>query len=917
MKTVMNPSRSLAILLLTASLTAAQQAPTSVLISDNWKLASSANVTDAGEKISAPEYRTDKGWIPAVVPGTLLTSYVKAGLYPDPCYDVNNKAAFNSSKAVSGGLIPDASIPGSPFSFAHWYRSTFILPKTFEGKTVWLKFSGVNWKATLFLNGKNLGTITGASLRGHFNITDALRPGENALAVCIDPLPVPGTPKGNGCGGDGLNFPSIGLSPAAIYQTIGWDFTFVDGARDRNVGIIRDVSLYATGAVDIRDPFLSTEGVPTKDAANLNFKTVLVNSTAREQSGKLTLHFADQEVSQNVTLAAKETREVSMGWQKFPGLILKNPKLWWPVGHGEPFLYPMKVSFSSPSGGNTEMERSFGVRSIENKLELGQSVYWVNGHRMFLAGGNWVQDIMQRQTPAREEAQIRMIAQAGFTWVRLWSGSGPLDDAFFDLCDKYGVMVWVESGLCSQVKILKTDPSWCQITLDNWADYVLRVRSHPCVFNYVGCNEGADFPHMDEQAAKYDGTRGYSASSQDLGQRGAPYRWENIDGYYDYTNIHTHGTGTLGLFGGFCNESGAPCLPVAETIREQIPKEKLDSLNKEVIDYQDGGGFHQMYKFITEGCAEFGDLSKPDLAGRTGVENFAFKGQLLNAMEYRAFGELWQREKFDKNGRFSTGWALWTVNPTHPELCARIYDYSLEATAGLYYMAHANKPLSLQYNYRQNDVTAVNNSIQTIGNRHTVRAEIRNLDWSLQWSKQSYIATDVLPIPAQSSKIGVLFIPNKDQAKFDDVHFIRLQLLGDKNRVVDDTIYWRSKAGVLYGAEGDFSALSKMPTTQIKATTLSEMKEGKRFITVQMQNDSRQIAFFIRVKTLNASTKSLLRPCFYSDNYFSIPPGEKKEITIECPPAADGAEPLVGIEGWNIGPLELKASTSGSTPTLR
>jgi len=905
----------LLVFLLTISARATESAQ--IVLAEKWRLVSSASLAEAGEKISSPDFALDGKWMDAIVPGTVLGSYVKAGVYPDPFVGINNKAYFDKGGTVARGQIPDASIPGSVFTVPFWYRTTFAAPPDFAGKTVWLKFSGINWRATLFLNGKNLGSITGVSQRGYFNVTDFIRPGSNALAVRIDPLPSPGTPKNYGCGGDGINFPSIGLTSATIYQTIGWDFTFVDGARDRNIGIIRDVSIYAAGAVDIRDSYMSTAGVPTKDRANLNFKTILVNSTANSQVGKLTVKFDGQEISQSVTLAPNETREVALGWEKFPQLTLKNPKLWWPAGRGEPALYPMQVSFTDAAGQKTEVERNFGVRSIENKLELGQSVYWVNGKKMFLAGGNWVQDIMQRQTPAREEAQIRMIRDAGFTWLRLWSGSGPVDDAFFDLCDQYGIMVWVESGLCSQVRMLRNDPVWCQTTLDNWADYVLRVRSHPCVFNYVGCNEGGDIPHMDEVAKKYDGTRGYSASSQDLGQRGSPYCWENIDGYYDYTSTHSHGTGKLGLFGGFCNESGAPCLPVAEVIREQMPKDKLDTLDKEMLDYHDGGGFHRMYQFISEGCAEFGDLAKPDLAGRTGVENFAFKGQFLNAMIYRAIGELWQREKFDKNGRFSTGWALWTVNSTHPELCARIYDYSLEPTAALYYMARANQPVSLQYNYRQNDITVVNNSFEPLTKRHTVRVEIRNLDWSLKWSKQTYIATDVLPIPAESSKIGVAFVPNKDQAAFDDVHFIHLQLLGETNKVVDDTIYWRSKAGVLYGAEGDFSALNKMPVTRITATTGSEIKNGKRFVTVTLENSSKQIAFFLRVKVLDAATKTLVRPCYYSDNYFSVPPGAKKEITIECPASLGDKEPVIGIEGWNIGTLELAVPASKQTPEIR
>ena len=881
-----------------------------VVLDANWRVISSADLPVAGEKISSPDFAPDKKWLPAVVPGTVLDSCVKAGFYPEPFEGLNNLITPDE-QGIFHGKIPDASVPGSAFTVPWWYRTAFQAPADFQGKTVWLKLAGVNWRAGVFLNGQNLGTITGAYQRGIFNITKLVHSGENVLAVRIDPMLNPGNPPPHfyGCGGDG----NMGFTPAAIYQTVGMDFSFIDGIRDRNMGIIREVTVYASGAVDVRDPFMSTDGVPTKDAANLNFKTVLVNGTDKAQTGKLKISFASQEVSQEVTLARNETREVALGWDKFPQLTLKNPKLWWPAGRGEQALYPMQVSFNNADG-MTGVERNFGVRSIENKPELGQSVYWVNGKKMFLAGGNWVQDIMQRQTPAREEAQVRMIRNAGFTWLRLWSGSGPMDDALFDLCDKYGIMAWVESGLIQQVKKPQTNSVWCQTILDNWADYILRVRSHPCVFNYVACNEGPDIPHMDEEAKKYDGTRGYSASSEDLGQRGCPYVWCGVDGYYDSTSTHSHGTGPLGLFGGFCNESGAPCLPVAEVIKEMIPPDKQSPLNKDLANYLDGGAFHRIYQFVTEGCAQFGDLSKPDLAGRTGVDNYAFKGQMLNAMVYRALGELWQREKFDKNGRFSTGWGLWTVNNTHPQLCARIYDYTLEPTAGLYYLAHANKPFSLQFNYRDNSVTAVNNTF-TIPKGMNVTAEIRGLDWSLQWSKRQVIAPDRQFLP-ESSRMGILYLPNKDQKKLDDVHFIHLQLSSGKE-ILDDTIYWRTKDGMLYGADGDFSALNKMPATQIKATTQSEMKDGKRFVTVTLENSSKQIAFFLRVKVLGAKTKTLVRPCYYSDNYFSVLPGAKKEITIECPATLGDEAPVIGIEGWNIGTLELAVPASKMTPEIR
>lgn len=874
--------------------------PESVVLNKDWKLISSEILTNNGEQVSMPNYLPPDKWTDAVVPGTVLTSFVKAGRYPDPYIGTNNQVTFATNggfaPAIASCLIPDASQPGTAFTFPYWYRTDFTVPASFKGKSVWLKLAGVNWRGTVFLNGKEVGQVTGVFQRGIFDVTGLLRPGANGLAVKIDPLPFPGRPRNGGCGGDR----KIGLTPATIYQSTTQDSTFVDGVRDRNMGILRNVSLYATGPVDVRDPFMSTEGVPTKDQANLNFKTRLVNSSDRKAKGRLTVSFADRSVSQAVTLAPGETREIALSHTNSSELVLKNPRLWWPAGYGEQSLYPMTVTFTPSKGDPTVVQSRFGVRSIENKVDRKQSVYWVNGHRMFLAGGNWMLDAMQKLSLQRDEAQIRMIRQAGLTWLRLWSGCGPVDDAFFDLCDQYGIMVWVEAGLCVQIEQQPKDPVWCKIVLDNWADYILRVRGHACVFNYVGCNEGPDISHMGDVVKQFDGTRGYRPSSQDLGQRGAPYRYLPIDGYYDYTNKDICGTGPMGLFGGFCNESGGPSLPVAEFIREQVPEEKLHPLDEEFVKYRDGKGFHRIFKFIKEGCPRFGDLSQPDLAGRTDVENFAFKGQMLNAMLYRALGEQWQRGKFNEQGLFATGYALWTVNSPWPMLCARLYDYSLEPTASLYYLAHANKPLHVQYNYFDNDVAAINNTFEPAANLK-IRAEIRNLDWSLKWSKESTLAS----LPAESSALGLIAVPGKNTPGLDNVHFIRIQLLDSHDELLDDTIYWRSSLDPKYGADGDFSALGTMPNAQIKGSITSSTKDGKKQLETTLSNDSKQIAFFLRLKVLDGKTKKLIRPCFYSDNYFSLPPGEKKKVVIDCPASLGNEEPVVGVEGWNIGSLEL------------
>ena len=106
----------------------------------------------------------------ATVPGTVLTSFLNTGAVPDPNYGDNQN------------LISD-----SFFCADFWYRDEFVAPATFAGRRVWLNFDGINWKADVYLNGEKLGRIEGAFIRGRFDVTGKLRPGQrNALAVGIE-----------------------------------------------------------------------------------------------------------------------------------------------------------------------------------------------------------------------------------------------------------------------------------------------------------------------------------------------------------------------------------------------------------------------------------------------------------------------------------------------------------------------------------------------------------------------------------------------------------------------------------------------------------------------------------------------------------------------------------------------------------
>ena len=161
----------------------------------------------------------------------MLTSLVQQGVYPDPLHGLNNL------------LIPDLA------KKTWWYRVSFDTPAQWKGRAVHLTFNGINYHAQVWLNGKPLGEVNGAFIRGEFDATPALAAsGPNVLAVHLWPQPhfwigheesVKAGAGGNGADGsfDGPTF----------FCSEGWDW--IPTIRDRNTGIWQDVVLRATGPV--------------------------------------------------------------------------------------------------------------------------------------------------------------------------------------------------------------------------------------------------------------------------------------------------------------------------------------------------------------------------------------------------------------------------------------------------------------------------------------------------------------------------------------------------------------------------------------------------------------------------------------------------------------------------------------------
>jgi hypothetical protein len=318
----------------------------------SWRLRSATGLDAGGAQLSQPDY-DDSRWYPAVVPGTVLTTLIARGVYPDPNYGLNNLA-----------------IPDSLSRQDYWYRSVFDAPAGLQGKELTLTFKGINYAADVWLNGVRLGAIKGAFIRGVFDVTDQLRPGRgNALAVRVSPPPHPGIPHEQSmAAGPGENGGNLAIDGPTFIATEGWDW--IPGIRDRNTGIWQDVELKATGRLRLLDPHVVTRlPLPRTDAADVSIVVAVENRGSAAIQATLIARFDTITVQKAVSLNPGITA-VSLDPQEFPQLHLVQPRLWWPNGYGPANLYRLELEAVADGAPSDSIEFKFGVRELTYELSL-------------------------------------------------------------------------------------------------------------------------------------------------------------------------------------------------------------------------------------------------------------------------------------------------------------------------------------------------------------------------------------------------------------------------------------------------------------------------------------------------------------------------------------------------------------------
>jgi len=228
---------------------------------------------------------------------------------------------------------------------------------------------------------------------------------------------------------------------------------------------------------------------------------------------------------------------------------------------------------------------------------------------------------------------------------------------------------------------------------------------------------------------------------------------------------------------GFNPEYGTPCIPVYESLKEMMDEKDLWPINDSVWNYLDGGGFHQVTTKYKDAGNQFGSSSS--------IEEFSKKAQFVGAMNYRAIWEVWNYNKFNCGDRWASGFLFWYHNSPLPQVASRMYDYSLEPTAALYYSQNALEPLHPQFDYLKNTVSVYNDFRIPFSN-YLLTATVFDLH-----SKPVFSAKTKLDIPADGVANDVIRINIPDN--ITQVHFIKLTLESHNGNKVSDAFYWRTK----------------------------------------------------------------------------------------------------------------------------
>ena len=871
------------VLILSVSRAAHADASSALALHEGWSVQSACKLQAEGDKISTTSFHPED-WYTTAVPATVLAVQVAAGTYKDPYFGTNLRDIPGTTYPVGHNFANLPMPDDSPYRCAWWYRKEFTVPASQKGRTLWLRFGGINYRANIWVNGKRIADSTqvaGAYRTYEFDVTDAVLAGK-ANVVAVETF-----------------------APTEKDLGINW-VDWNPCPPDKNTGLWGPVDLVSSGPVALRSPMAVTHFPDASlKQADLTVYAELHNATDKAVSGNVTGTVAGIHIEQNVELQPHEDKTVVFDPETYKQLRVKNPNVWWPYQMGTPHLETLALKFTQGSKVSDEKSVRFGIREMTSEMtDKGYRLFRVNGKPILIRGAGWSQDMLLREEPNRLRDQFALVRDMHLNTIRL-EGKLEIED-FFQLADEQGILVMLGWCCCDQWEHWdKWTPENYQVAKASLESQMLRIRQHASLLAWLN---GSDNPppadvekiYLDVESQTHWPNPTLSSASATpttvSGKSGVkmsgPYDY--VAPSYWYVDTDKHGGG----YGFNTETSPGPAIPNISSLRRFLPEDATWPTTSPAWSLHNGGGG---FKTLTV----FDDAMKATYGT---PENLSDYVRVAQAMTYN--GERAMFEAYSRNKYTSTGVIQWMLNNAWPSTIWHLYDYYLDAGGGYYGTKKACEPLHVQYSYDDHSVVVVNSTYQSSPTLQ-VAAKVYDLQLKEVFSKESKLTLD-----ADTSQRAIA-IPDATFSPDSKVYFVDLKLKKESGEVVSRNFYWVPSTLTTFDwaktnythtpaiQHENMTELMSLPKTKVTAHVMASA-EG-RTVQVRLQNESKSLAFQVSVAVRDAHREDIA-PVMWSDNYVSLMPGESRVLTATLPPHTP-QNAVVVVSGWNIPEQTLHLSS--------
>ncbi len=418
----------------------------------------------------------EEEWLPARVPGGVHTDLLALGRIPDPFVGDNEKRVQWIAES-------------------DWeYRLTFSAAATAGEERCFLVCDGLDTLAELWLNGRRLGQADNMFRRWAFAVTGLLQEGENELRVLFR-APVVYTrarqaEKKLTYGGAIPGGPHLRKAPCQW----GWDW----GPNLPPIGIWKEIRLEGYSQARLDDVRVRQRHVDGRVTVTVQSTVEAWDQPAPSSGASAGAGLLAGATAVVATLVAPDNTAVTAeapvaGGQSTALLEVPDPQLWWPNGYGAQPLYRLEVALLA--GGTVLDRRTYqvGLRTVELRRqpdEWGESfTFVVNGVPLFAKGADWIpaDSFPTRLTDTHLQGLLQSAAAVHMNMLRVWGGGLYEEDRFYDLCDRYGLLVWQDFIFACGT--YPDDEAFAENVRIEAVENVRRLRHHASLALWCGNNE--------------------------------------------------------------------------------------------------------------------------------------------------------------------------------------------------------------------------------------------------------------------------------------------------------------------------------------------------------------------------------------------------------------------------------------------